>query len=160
MTVSKKRIDTGPYTARQALAVELVDRLVYEDELLDVVTELTDRRTDLVTLSEYANSGLCPQDWRTPQPKLAVIEAKGLMLTGDSFVDPILGTQVMGADTIARVIREAKDNNDIKAVVLRIDSGGGLVSAADTIWRELIRLTDVNPLSYLWEMSQHQADTI
>ena len=68
------------------------------------------------------------------------------MLTGDSFIDPILGTQVMGADTIARVIREVKDDDDIRAVVLRVDSGGGLVSAADTIWRELVRLTEVKPL--------------
>ena len=142
----KKRIDAGPYTARQALAAELVDRLIYEDELHNVVTELTGNRTDLVSVSEYANSRLQPQDWQTPQPKLAVIEAKGLMLTGDSFIDPILGTQIMGADTIARVIREVKDDKDIKAVVLRVNSGGGLVSAADTIWRELVRLTAVKPL--------------
>lgn len=142
----KKRIDAGPYTARQALDAELVDRLVYEDELNNVVAELADDRTDLVSVSEYANSRLCTQDWQVPQPKLAVIEAKGLMLTGDSFIDPILGTQVMGADTIARVIREVKDDDDIKAVVLRVDSGGGLVSAADTIWRELVRLTEVKPL--------------
>ena len=142
----KKRIDAGPYTARQALAAELVDRLVYEDELLEVVTELMGDHTDLVSLSEYAKSGLYPQDWQTPQPKVAIVEAQGLMLTGDSFIDPILGTQVMGADTIARVIRDVKDDNNIKAVVLRIDSGGGLVAAADTIWRELVRLTEVKPL--------------
>lgn len=142
----KKRINAGPYTARQALATELVDRAVYEDELPDVVTEITNDRTDLVTLSDYAESGLDMQDWQVPQPKVAIIEAKGLMLTGDSFVDPFLGTQVMGADTITRVIREVKDNSDIKAVVLRIDSGGGLVTAADTIWRELVRLTQVKPL--------------
>lgn len=142
----KKRINAGPYTARQALATELVDRAVYEDELPDVVTEITNDRTDLVTLSDYAGRGLDMQDWQVPQPKVAIIEAKGLMLTGDSFVDPFLGTQVMGADTITRVIREVKDNSDIKAVVLRIDSGGGLVTAADTIWRELVRLTQVKPL--------------
>ena len=142
----KKRIDAGPYTARQALATELVDRAVYEDELPDVVNELTNDRTDLVTLSDYAESGLDMQDWQVPQPKVAIIEAKGLMLTGDSFVDPFLGTQVMGADTITRVVRRVKDDDDIKAVVLRIDSGGGLVTAADTIWRELVRLTEVKPL--------------
>ena len=142
----KKRINAGPYTARQALATELVDRTVYEDELPDVVTEITNDRTDLVTLSDYAGRGLDMQDWQVPQPKVAIIEAKGLMLTGDSFVDPFLGTQVMGADTITRVIREVKDNSDIKAVVLRIDSGGGLVTAAHTIWRELVRLTQVKPL--------------
>ena len=142
----KKRIDAGPYTARQALATEIVDRLVYDDELLEVVRELTDDRTDLVTLSGYVNSILYGQDWQIPQPKIAIIEAAGLMLTGDSFIDPFLGTEVMGADTITRAIRTVKDDDAIKAVVLRIDSGGGLVAAADMIWRELVRLTEVKPL--------------
>lgn len=142
----KKRIDEGPYTARQAFTAELVDRLVYEDELHDVVTELTGDRTDLVPLSEYARSGLYAQDWQAPEPKVAIIKAEGLMLTGDSFVDPFMGTQVMGADTITRIVKEVKDNDSVKAVVLRIDSGGGLVVAADTIWRELVKLKEVKPL--------------
>ena len=142
----KKRIDAGPYTARQAFTTELVDRLVYEDELPDVVTELTDDRTDLVRLSEYARSGLYAQDWQVPQPKVAIIRAEGLMLTGDSFVDPFMGTQVMGADTITRIVKSVKDDDSVKAVVLRIDSGGGLVVAADNIWRELVQLKAVKPL--------------
>ena len=142
----KKRIDAGPYTARQAFTTELVDRLVYEDELPEVVTELTDARTDLVPLSEYARSGLYAQDWQVPQPKVAIIRAEGLMLMGDSFVDPFMGTQVMGADTITRIVKSVKDDDSVKAVVLRIDSGGGLVVAADTIWRELVKLKEVKPL--------------
>ena len=142
----KKRIDTGPYTAKQAFAAELVDRLVYEDELTDVVTELTDDQTDLISSNEYADSRVDSQDWRIPQPKIAIIEAKGLMVTGDSFIDPLTGTQVMGADTIVSAIQEAKGDDSIKAVVLRIDSGGGLVIAADIIWRALVQLTEVKPL--------------
>ncbi len=142
----KKHIDAGPYTARQAFAAELVDRLVYEDELTEVVTELTDGRTDLISASEYAESSIHTQDWQVPQPKIAIIEAKGLMVTGDSFIDPFTGTQVMGADTIVSAIQEAKDDDSIKAVVLRIDSGGGLVVAADIIWRALVQLTAVKPL--------------
>ena len=141
----KERIDAGPYTARQAFAIELVDRLVYEDELHDVVTELTDAKTDLVPLSGYLRSGLSPQEWQVPKPKIAIIKAEGLMLTGDSFVDPLMGTQVMGADTITDIIKWVKDDDSIKAVVLRIDSGGGLVVAADIIWRELIKLKEVKP---------------
>jgi len=99
-----------------------------------------------VPLSEYVRSGLYPQDWQVPQPKVAIIKAEGLMLTGDSFVDPFMGTQVMGADTITRIVKEVKDDDSVKAVVLRIDSGGGLVVAADTIWRELVRLKEVKPL--------------
>ena len=141
----KGRIDAGPYTARQAFAVALVDRLVYEDELHDVVTELTDAKTDLVPLSGYLRSGLSSQDWQVPEPKVAIINAEGLMLTGDSFVDPLMGTRVMGADTITDIIKQVKDDDSIKAVVLRIDSGGGLVVAADIIWRELIKLKEVKP---------------
>ena len=142
----KQRINEGPYTARQAFAAELVDRLVYEDELIDVVTELTDDHTDLVSPNEYVESRVYIQNWRVPQPKIAIIEAKGLMVTGDSFIDPLTGTQVMGADTIVRAIQEAKDDDSIKAVVLRIDSGGGLVVAADIIWHALVQLTEVKPL--------------
>ena len=141
----KERIDAGPYTARQALAVELVDRLVYEDELPDVVTELTDAKTDVVPLSGYLSSGLAPQDWQVPAPKIAIIKAEGLMLMGDSFRDLLMGTQVMGADTITGIIKAVKNDDSIKAVVLRIDSGGGLVVAADIIWRELVKLKEVKP---------------
>ena len=142
----KKRIDAGPYTARQAFTAELVDRIVYEDELTDVVNELTDKRTDLVTADTYANSSAYTQHWRVPQPKIAIIEAKGLMVTGDSFIDPLTGTQVMGADTIVQAIEAAKNDDAIKAVVLRIDSGGGLVTAADIIHRALVQLTAAKPL--------------
>ncbi|MDE0425086.1 signal peptide peptidase SppA [Candidatus Poribacteria bacterium] len=142
----KKRIDEGPYTALQAFRIELVDRISTEGHLKNAVTELTDKHTDLVSLNEYAKSRLYTQDWRVPQPKIAIIEAKGLMVTGDSFTDLLTGTQVMGADTIVRAIREAKDDDAIKAVVLRIDSGGGLVVAADIIWQALVPLTKIKPV--------------
>ena len=142
----KNLIDGGPYTARGARNAELVDRLVYEDELPNVVAALTDSVTELVTLGEYANSGLYVHEWRVPRPKIAIIEAEGLMMTGDSFTDVLMGTQVMGSDTIARAIRTVREDEAIKAVVLRIDSGGGLVVAADILWRELVLLAEVKPL--------------
>ena len=144
--VVKQRIDEGPYTALQAFRVELVDRLVNEGHLKHAVTELTDKHTDLVSLNEYAARRLYTQDWQVPQPKIAIIEAKGLMVTGDSFIDPLTGTQVMGADTIVRAIQTAKDDDAIKAVVLRIESGGGLVVAADIIWQALVTLAKIKPL--------------
>ncbi len=142
----KNLIDGGPYTARGARNAELVDRLVYEDELPNVVAALTDSATELVTLGEYANSGLYVHEWRVPRPKIAIIEAEGLMMTGDSFTDVLMGTQVMGSDTIARAIRTVREDEAVKAVVLRIDSGGGLVVAADILWRELVLLAEVKPL--------------
>ncbi|MAP89088.1 signal peptide peptidase SppA [Candidatus Poribacteria bacterium] len=65
------------------------------------------------------------------------------MITGKSFVNPFTGGVFMGSDTITGAIRSVREDNSIKAVVLRIDSGGGFVLAADEIWRELQLLKQV-----------------
>ncbi len=142
----KQLIDHGPYTAIGALRSKIVDELVYEDRLKDRASKLTASDVTLVKINDYLKSGLYPHDWTVAKPKIAVIEAKGLMLTGESFADPFTGTTVMGAGTIARAIKYTREDASIKAVVLRIDSGGGLVIAADIIWNELMWLTQVKPV--------------
>lgn len=142
----KELIDKGPYTANEARKNKLVDDIVYSDGLKHRAKQLAKRDVDLVDVNDYLNSGLYPQQWSVPKPKIAIIEAKGMMLTGESFADPFTGTQVMGAETIARAVQYARNNDSIKAVVLRIDSGGGLVIAADIIWNELIQLSVKKPL--------------
>ena len=142
----KQLIDRGPFTAKQALENGLVDRLAYRDELDDVAKALTGKRHRLVKAHSYMNTDTYSYDWESPLPKIAVIEATGMMVTGESFTDPITGSKTMGASTIARAIEVTRKDPSIKAVVLRIDSGGGLVIAADRIWRELIRLKAVKPL--------------
>ena len=142
----RKLIDQGPFTAIQANRLKLVDELAYEGRTQAVANKLVGKKVKLMKINEYINSTLTQQDWLTPTPKIAVIEAKGMMLTGESFSDPFTGTKVMGADTIARAISYTRKNDAIKAVVLRIDSPGGLVVAADKIWNELVALTVVKPL--------------
>jgi len=62
------------------------------------------------------------------------------MVTGESAFE-----WVMGSDTISEAIKEARKDDSIKAIVLRIDSGGGSVFASDLIWRE-VSLTKNKPL--------------
>jgi protease-4 len=142
----KQLIDQGPFTANQARKLKIVDELIYTDGLDHRANKLAESKVTLVNVNEYLNSGLYPHDWTVPKPKIAIIKAEGMMLTGESFTDPFTGTKVMGAETIARTIRYTRQNESIKAVVLRIDSGGGLVIAADIIWNELIMLTLAKPL--------------
>ena len=142
----KYLIDQGPFTAKQALAHDIVDQLAYRDELKDIAKDLTGKDCRLVKARQYLGITEYEYDWEVPLPKIAVIEAEGMMMTGESFTDPFTGTRTMGSTTIARAIRAVRKDSSVKAVVLRIDSGGGLVVAADTIWRELIRLKDVKPL--------------
>ena len=142
----KQLIDEGPFTAKQALDKKLVHRLAYRDQLQAISTELTGRQHALVKANAYLATEMYAYDWETPLPKIAIIEADGMMVTGESFTDPFTGTKTMGSTTIARAIESVREDNSVKAVVLRIDSGGGFVVASDVIWRELIRLKAVKPL--------------
>ena len=142
----KRLIDQGPFTAKQALAHGIVDQLAYRDELKSIANDLTGKDCRLVKANQYLGIIEFEHDWEVPLPKIAIIEAEGMMMTGDSFTDPFTGTKTMGSTTITRAIRNVRKDSSVKAVVLRIDSVGGLVVAADTIWRELMRLKDVKPL--------------
>ena len=142
----KVKVDSGPFTANQAIKSKIVDRLLYEDQLEHAIKKLVKRDVRHLRLYEYLSSSLYPQDWSVPNPKIAVIEAKGMMLTGESFYDLLTGNSVMGSSTISRAIDHCRTDDSIKAVVLRIDSVGGLVVAADIIWHKLMHLTAKKPL--------------
>ena len=142
----KRLIDQGPFTAKQALAHGIVDQLAYRDQLQSIAKNLTGKDCRLIKARQYLGIIEYEHDWEVPLPKIAIIEAEGMMMTGDSFTDPFTGTKTMGSTTITRAIRTVRKDSSVKAVVLRIDSVGGLVVAADTIWRELMRLKDVKPL--------------
>ncbi len=142
----KQLIDNGPYTANEAIRNNLVDEITYSDGLHHRAEKLSGTDVNFVDVNDYIRSGLFPQEWSVPKPKIAVIEAEGMMMTGESFTDPFTGTKVMGADTIVRAVNYTRYDDSIKAVVLRVDTGGGLVIAADVIWNELVELTVKKPL--------------
>jgi len=125
-------IDNGPYTAKEAKKAELVDDLIYSDQIDDTIKQVMGRRVENVTSEEYGGRKYHRYDWREKQ-RIAVIYASGLMLSGNS-----VNLSIMGSDTISEAIKEARMDDSIKAIVLRIDSGGGAVFASDIIWREVI----------------------
>ena len=70
-------------------------------------------------------------------PRIAIINAVGLINSGRSGIDPLNGG-VVGSDTLVEYIRKARNDRSIRAIVLRIDSPGGSTIASDVIWRELM----------------------
>jgi len=128
-------IDRGPYTARRAKELKLVDELAYRDEIEDIVKKKL-RRIRFVDGDRYISRTERVRSWKV-SPKVAIINARGLMIRGESFKDPLTGDFIMGSKTISDVLRKAREDKSVKAVVMRIDSGGGMVIAADEIWREV-----------------------
>jgi len=136
-------LDQGPFVPEEALRVGLVDDLAYEDELDDRVPAMRGRDDDKwVEGSDYQRSagggGL------GGRPRIAVLYAVGTITSGKSGFDPVNGS-VLGSDTMVEQIRRVRDDDTIKAIVLRIDSPGGSSIASDVIWRELMITRDQKP---------------
>ncbi len=132
----QKWIDSGPYTASQAVKKGLVDGICYEDELEQIL------QRDASYLMEYPASKLPFRDGRLKRtltfyrPQIAYIVAEGLITLGQSRRVRDKHT-LLGSDTLVSLLRDARKRKRVKAVVLRINSPGGSALAADLIWREI-----------------------
>jgi protease-4 len=123
-------IDRGPYVAKEAEAAKLIDRLAYWDELESELKKRTSlSQLPWVALGEYG-ADLSKQ--KNKGRSVALITAVGTILTGtgDSFED-----QVIAGDDLADTIYDAAENDTYEALLIRVDSPGGVYMAADTIWR-------------------------
>jgi protease-4 len=128
-----------------ALQYKLVDGLKYFDEILADLKTLTstDQKKDLkaVTLKKYTKSPKKRTEKKgLAKDKIAVIYAGGNIVTGDG------SDESMGSDRFAKVIREARRDSSIKAIVLRVNSGGGSALASEIIWREVKLASETKPL--------------
>ena len=134
MPVAQMRgvIDAGPFTAREALGRHLVDGYAYDDELRTVVGEVLGRS---VVLRDETDD-LAPNRFG-PQRGIAIVYVEGNIMDGRSSDIPILGVQVAGSYTIAESLEKAREDANIGAVVLRIESPGGSSMASDVMWREV-----------------------
>jgi len=138
-------IDQGPFTPEDALRHGFVDELAYEDQLDDRVPALRSgsRETRRVEGSDYQRVSAASVGLR-PRSRIAVIYAAGVITSGRSAYDPLNGA-VVGSDSLVEQIREVRDDDAVKAIILRVDSPGGSSVASDVIWRELMITRDKKP---------------
>lgn len=125
-----------PLFATEASEAGLVDHLGYLDEFMVAAHEAMGTDAE-VSLEEYAAAITVPSSPRAT--RIALVHGAGAIHPGSSEDGAMFGTHSIGSDTMAGAIRDAIDDPDIKAIVLRIDSPGGDAVASDTIWREVAR---------------------
>src|SRR5215813_3644440 len=144
----KKIIDNAPYTAKQAQEQGLIDGALYREDVEKMVKKnlgYSDKdELRVVRASDYRkitqeSLGLNKGD------KIAVVYASGDIVSGSSQFGSS-GEETIGSDSLVRVLNEVRDDNSIKAVVLRIDSPGGSGLASDIIWRGIESLKAKKPV--------------
>jgi protease-4 len=125
--------------ARLALEYNLVDELKQRHEIRDYLSSLTGSPADssprLITFQDYLTTVTRSyQASDRGKDTVALIVAQGTLIPGTS------SSGMVGADSIVSLLRKARKDSHIKAVVLRIDSGGGSAFASELIRQELLEL--------------------
>ena len=149
--------DRAPLLRDDAVSSGLVDRIGFRDEAYARIAELIggedvspaadpDDEPPRLSLARYAGadrSRLTPPMPPVPgrkKPTLAVITLAGQVVNGRGGPQFLpLGGSTVGADTIAAALRDVAADDAVSAIVLRVDSPGGSVTASETIWREVKR---------------------
>ena len=132
----KSKIDQGPFTAPEAYKANLVDTLIFYDQIDDLVKQMVREKPHRLRDERYAARTYYKYSWAIP-PKVAVIFATGSIFEGESGKNFIFG-DIMGSETIANAIKTAREDKTVKAIVFRVDSRGGSGMASDMILREII----------------------
>ncbi|MDQ7051097.1 MAG: signal peptide peptidase SppA [Enterobacterales bacterium] len=117
------------------LVDQLLTRIEFREKMVDLVGLDSDSKSyKAMTHRQYLKAIKSPLEYNDPDAdKVAVITAKGSILDGEHKEGTI------GGDTVARLIRKTRQNKHVKAIVLRVDSGGGSAFASEVIRQELVQ---------------------
>lgn len=114
---------------------QLMTRIEFRDKMIELVGKDDDHKSfKQITHQSYLKAIRGPIPYVNPRTdKVAVITAKGEILDGNQKEG------VIGGDTLARIIRKTRQNEKVKAIVLRVDSPGGSAFASEVIREELVK---------------------
>jgi protease IV len=127
----------GPWLAAEALAHGLVDRTAYRDETVAAAKAAAGQDAKLITVAAYDTIRRRRAALRQRRTTVALIHGSGPITVGRS--QRSLLRTALGGDTIAAAFDRARRDDDVRAIIWRIDSPGGSAVASDTIRRAVMR---------------------
>jgi protease-4 len=130
-------VDRGPLIGKEVLDAKLVDGLGYREQVYDQVKKRAGDGAKMLYVAKYRERAGSP--WKDGAKKIALIYGVGGVARGKSEYSALSGDANMGSDTVTGAFRAAIADEDVKAIVFRIDSPGGSYVASDAIWQEVVR---------------------
>lgn len=127
--------DRAPLSAEDAVAAGLIDHLGYRDEVYADARQRVGDGVQLLFADQWTPPRTAPQLLKRSKGFVALVEGHGEIVGGRSRSGP-RGRQ-LGSDTVSAALRAARENENAKAVLFRVDSPGGSAVASDTMWREV-----------------------
>jgi protease-4 len=140
----REAIDNGPYIPDDAAEAGLVDTVAYWDQVPDIVENVLSAGSRSISYEGFARRAYYSARWDDP-PAIGIVYAVGSIAHGENRRDVLFG-ETMGSKTITEAIRTMREDGSVKAVILRVDSPGGVMSASDLIRREIDITADEKPV--------------
>jgi protease-4 len=132
-------LDDAPYSAENAVALGLADALGHVVEAREVALDRAGEDAELMDVFAYLRASGRPYQ---SGPVIAVIAGQGDVVTGELTPSFFGGSSGIYGDTIADALLEAAEDDDVVAIVLRVDSPGGSAIASDQVWDAVARARD------------------
>lgn len=133
----------GARLPKYALASGMVDGTVYFDEYEDMLRERLEleeaAKINYVDFEDYMKVASA-KTLQSGADKIAVIYAQGEILYGEG------SKEIIGQGVINKALKKARENDNVKAIVFRVNSPGGSALVSDIIWREVERTKEVKPV--------------
>lgn len=121
-----------------------IDGIKYHDQVMEVLQKMSGvnsvKDLHLVKLSDYKKAVQKTPFKGIPGDKIAVVYASGDIVMGEG------GDGTMGSEKISQALRDARKDSSVKAIVFRVNSGGGSALASEIIWREAKLASEVKPV--------------
>ncbi|CAD0002634.1 signal peptide peptidase SppA [Flavobacterium salmonis] len=131
-------------TPEMAKNAHLVDIIAYEDVYHNAIKKALkvtgDDDYNKISILDYTQNNVTTALTNTATDQIAIIYAQGEIGSGEGDVNQI------GEGSMRRSLQEARKNEDVKAIVLRVDSPGGSALTSDLIWREIEITKKVKPV--------------
>lgn len=141
--LNKYADDLSVRNATKALEYGFIDGIKYKDEVIKELKKKTGQSAEelkLVSMSKYIHTPEIRLNKEYTRDRIAVIYASGVIGLGEGREGTI------GSEKLSRAIKKARINSRVKAIVLRVNSGGGDVLSTEIIWREVLLASKAKPV--------------
>jgi protease-4 len=160
--VVKQMIDESMITAKDAKARGFIDHTIDQDGLRDLITKsISDKGEPIDLLRRYGLVEREAVDLSSPfgffsllakrpapatKPAVALLYVDGEIVDGEGGGQGVFGNDSIGSEDLRRALRTAAKDENVKAVVIRIDSPGGSALASEVMWQAARRVAKDKPL--------------
>ncbi len=148
-TLLKLMENEAYFNSEDALKYSLIDTIAFENELDDIIKKwFNKKKIKKVSEKTLSEEKFLKREFVDTRPKIALLILEGAIVEGESGKNPLplIGGKMLGSKTVQDILSKIEKDKSIKALVIRVNSGGGSALASEIIWNAIKRVKSKKPI--------------